>query len=155
MKISNRTGVSELYATMLMIGATLLFGSLVVEAALSQSSASSYSSYLAASAQQGSSGKLVTLVYSSVFPGSGSCIQTYKGITEGTAFTLALYNYGITSFTPTAVYINGTLYSGSGYAAIIASGLTVYSFTAPTCVHASGQTFTLVDAGGSEVSIGT
>ncbi|QQG48716.1 MAG: hypothetical protein HY247_08285 [archaeon] len=155
MRIAKRAAVSELYATMLMIGATLLFGSLVVEAALSQSSTTSYSSYLAASAQQASAGKLIVLVYSSVFPGSGGCIQSYKGFTEGTAFSLALYNYGITSFMPTAVYINGTLYSGSGYASIIANGLTVYSFTTPTCVHASGQTFTLIDAGGSEVSIGT
>lgn len=155
MKLRERAGVSELYATMLMIGATLFFGSLVVGAAVSQSSASSYSSYLAASAQQASSGKLISLVYSALFPGSGGCAQTYKGFTEGTAFTLALFDYGSAAFTPAAVYLNGSLYSGSGYATVSPDGLTVYFFTMGSCVHASGQTFTLVDTAGSEVTIGT
>jgi FlaG/FlaF family flagellin (archaellin) len=151
----SRRGVSELYATVLMVGATVVFGGLVVAAAITQSNASQYSSFLAASSQQAASGKLISMVYSSVFPGSGGCTQAYGGFKEGTSYTLALYNYGTNAFAPVSVYINGTLYAGSGYPSVAAGGLTAYSFTTPSCVHASGQTFTLVEAGGNEVSIGT
>jgi len=135
---------------MAMVAATLGFGSYVTTAALNQYSLTQNAATLATILQNQASGKLVSLVYSSVNP-NVSC-PTYGGLREG-ALVLELYNYGTLAFTPTMAFINGTLYAGSG---TVSSGQdAAFTFTTPACVHPSGQTVLLVDAYGIEVQIAT
>ncbi len=148
--------MSELYASVMMIGVTLVFGSFVATAAINQFNLSTYSGSLAASVQQASAGKQVSYVYFAVTPGSGSCTTMYRGVTEGRATTLALYNYGSAGMNPTEIFVNGTLqYSGTGFGNIAPASMTTYSLTLSSCAHPSGQTFLFVDASGDEVQIGT
>jgi hypothetical protein len=145
---------------MLMVGATLSFGSLVTAAAIQQFNATASGASLVASAEQASVGKQVSLVYGTVTAGSGSCTATYRGpdggtYTEGKAYTLALYNYGSDSFTPDEVFDNGTLLAVGGYPAIPPSGLVSIPLTLASCAHPAGQTFLLVDTSGVEITVGT
>ena len=166
MRFYRRVAVSELYATMLMVGATLSFGGLITAAAVGQFSASANGDSLAASAQQASAGKQVSLVYGTVTAGSGGCTATYKGpdgnsYTEGRSYALALDDYGSVSFTPVEVFDNGTLLAVGGYPTISAaqpgqsSSPVSITLTLASCARPSGQTFLLIDASGDEVTIGT
>ena len=130
---------------MLMVGATIVFGGLVVAAAISQASTSQNSYYMGASALQASQGKLISLVYSSTVP------------SPSTGCVLALYNYGSSAFTTSAVYIDGVLYPTptGGYQPVATSSLQTYSFATASCSPVSGHVFTLADSGGNEISIGT
>ncbi len=155
-KTRRRRAVSELYASVLMIGVTLAFGSFVAAAALNQFNLSTYAGSLAAGAQEASAGKQVSLVYGTVpTPGSGGCTTAYKGVTEGTGYTLVLYDYGSVSFTPTKLFVNGSLYSGSLGMTVPVGGMGIFTLTLPSCVHPSGQTFLFVDLNGDEVQVGT
>jgi uncharacterized membrane protein len=145
---------------MLMVGATLSFGSLITAAAIAQFNAAASGASLVASAEQASVGRQVSLVYGTVVAGSGGCTATYKGpdggtYTQGKTYTLVLYNYGSVSFTPDEVFDNGTLLAVGGYSTIPASGLTSNSFTLASCAHPAGQTFLLVDTSGDEISVET
>jgi hypothetical protein len=113
-----------------------------------------------AAAQQASAGKLVSLVYDTVVQGSGGCSVAYGGYTEGTTFTIALFNYGTVVFTPSEVFDNATLTPSGGWSGAPSNGVTPGSMTAFTltltsCAHPAGQTFVLVDASGDEVTFGT
>jgi hypothetical protein len=138
---------------MLMIGVTLVFGGFVTSAAISQFNLASYSASLGASVQEASFDKLVSFVYGVASP-SGSC-PLHNGANEGTAYTIALYNYGTVSFTPTEVFFNGTLYTGGGYGTVPTASLTTFTLTLSSCAHSSGQTILLVDAHGDEVQFET
>lgn len=151
-------GVSELYASLLMIGVTLSFGSVVTVAAVNQFSQSGNTGSLAATVQQASEGKAVAFVYFAVASGSGSpaCSSTYQGVTEGKSSTLALYNYGTAGMNPTEVFVNGTLvYSGTGFGNIPPGALTTLGISLTSCAHQVGQTILLVDSHGDEVQFGT
>jgi hypothetical protein len=152
-QLSRRTGVSELYAAMLMIGITLVFGGFVTGAAISQFGLASYSASVGAAVQEASVGKLVSFVYGVASP-SGSC-PVHGGVNEGTAYTIALYNYGTANFTPIEVFFNGTLYTGGGYGIVPTASLTTFTLTLSSCAHSSGQTVLLVDAHGDEVQFET
>ncbi len=136
-----------------MVGVTLSFGSAITVIAINQFNLSNYAALLTAGAQQLSAGKLLSIVYGTVTQ-SGSC-PMYRGYNEGTAYTLAMYNYGTVSFTPIEVFVNSTLVSGSSYSSISAGGMTTYTLTLASCAHPSSQTFLLVDAYGDEVQVGT
>jgi hypothetical protein len=156
MRFKRRPGVSELYAALMMVGVTLSFGSFVATAAINQFNLSTYSGSLAAQVQEASAGKQISLIYFTITAGSGSCTGTYKGVTEGKAATLALYNYGTVGMNPVEVFVNGTLlYSGTGFGNIAPASMTVYSLTLGSCAHPTGQTILLVDAYGDEVQFGT
>lgn len=151
-----RRGVSELYASLLMIVVTLLFGSVVTVAAINQFNLSTYSGSLAETVQQASAGKLISLIYFTISAGSGSCTTVYNGVTEGTNANLALYNYGFVGMNPTEIFINGTLlYSGTGFGNIAPGSMTIYTLTLPSCAHPTGQTILLVDAYGDEIQFET
>ena len=150
MKFQRRRAVSELLATMMMIGVTLSVGGYVTVAAINQFNLAENAASLAALVQQQSAGKMISLVYSTVAP-SGSC-PAYGGSSEGT-LTLQLYNYGTAAFTPTEAFDNGTLYSGTG--SLAPGSMAAFTFTSPSCVHPSGQTILLVDSYGSEIQFGT
>jgi hypothetical protein len=123
-KAQGKRGISELYASMLMVGVTLSFGGVIAIAAISQFNLSTYSGSLAAAGQQASLSKQISLVYGTVpTPGSGGCTTSYKGFTEGTGYTLALYNFGSVGFTHSEVFDNGTLLGGS-YGSMPAGGMT-------------------------------
>ena len=158
--------MSELYASLLMIGVTLSFGGAVVSIAAGQFQATTGGSSQAAFAQQEQVGKLVTLVYGTVVQGSGGCTATYEGpdggtYLEGKSYVLALYDYGSVSFAPAEVFDNGTLLSAGGFSAIAAAqpgqsaGPVANVLTLPSCAHPSGQALVLVDTSGDEIENGT
>jgi flagellin-like protein len=149
---SRRRGVSELYASLLMVGVTLSLGGAVVVAASSQFGLAANSASLGASLQQSSAGVQVSLVYAAVFP-SGSC-PTYQGVKEGTSLTVALYNYGAADFAPAELVVNSTAYQG-GYGTLALGSLGAYTITLGACAHSSGQTVLAVDSLGDEVQFGT
>src|SRR5712692_8543881 len=93
-------GVSELYASMLMIGVTLSVGGMVTSAAISHFDLQSNSAALGESLQQASTDKHLGLVYAVAAPGSGGCTTTYLGATEGNSLTFAIFNFGYVPFTP-------------------------------------------------------
>ena len=150
MKPQRRHAVSELLATMMMIGVTLSVGGYVTVTAVGQFNLAQNAASLAAMAQQQSAGKLISLAYSTVTP-NGTC-PLYGGYSEGT-LTLELYNYGGVAFTPFEAFDNGTLFSGTG--SIGPNGMAAFNFTSPPCVHPSGQTILLVDSYGDEIQLGT
>lgn len=157
-----RRGVSELYASVLMIGVTLSFGSIVASAAVSQFQASTQGDSQSVLAQEASVGKQVALVYGTVVQGSGGCTATYVGAgggtyLEGKSYVLALYDYGSASFAPAEVFDNGTLLPPGGYAVIAADGPGPVSdsLALAACARPSGQTFLLVDASGDELTVAT
>lgn len=153
MRAKRRQGVSELYASLLMVGVTLSFGTAITASAINQFNLSGSSASLASAVQQASSGKLVSLIYGTVAQ-SGSC-PAYGGYNEGTAYTLVVYNYGTAAFTPAEAFVNSTLVSGGPYGGIASDSLATYTLTLPSCSHPSGQTFLLVDSYGDEAQIGT
>ncbi len=158
MQMNRRAAVSELYASLLMMGVTVSFGGFVAAAAINQFNLSTYTGSLASSVQQATAGKLISFVYFTVAPGSGtpSCSTTYQGVTEGKTSTLSLYNYGTASLNPTELFVNGTLeYSGTGLGNIVPASLTTYTLTLSSCAHPTGQTILLVDAYGDELQLGT
>lgn len=158
MRDRRRPAVSELYASLLMIGVTVSFGSFVAVSAVNQFNLSGYSGSLAASVQQGSAGKRISFIYFTDAPGSGSpsCTAVYHGIMEGKTSTLALYNYGSAGMNPTEIFVNDTLqYSGTGFGTISPAGMTTYTLTLTSCAHPTGQTILLVDSSGDEVQFGT
>ncbi|MGD0396009.1 MAG: hypothetical protein ABSB26_03760 [Nitrososphaerales archaeon] len=154
MRLSKRHGVSELYASLMMIGVTLSFGSVVTIAAVNQFNLSSNSASLGILVQEASAGKQISLVYGTVpYPGTAGC-PSYHGYTEGKSYTLALYDYGSVAFTPGEIFINGSLIAGGPYGTLSAGSMTVLTLTLGSCAHPAGQTFLLVDASGDEVQVG-
>jgi len=158
--------VSELYSSILMVGVTLAFGSVVTSAAIGQFNGATGGGALEARAQEATAGKQVSLVYGTVVAGSGGCTAVYRGpdggaYAEGKTYVLVLYDFGGVPFTPYEVFDNGTLLAVGGYATIAAQangqGSTPVANTLalPACAHPAGQSFTLVDAVGDEVAVGT
>lgn len=144
--------MSELYASLLMIGVTLALGGAVASSALSQFSMADSSSSLGAADQVAAAQTQVSLVYL-VAASSGSC-PAYDGYHEGTSVTIAVYNYGGAPFSPAAIALNGTIYFGS-YAQLGPGTLGTYTVVSATCVHSSGQTVVIEDSSGDEVQFAT
>ncbi len=143
-----RPGVSELFASVLMIGVTLSVGGLVVVSATEQFGLAESSASLGASLQQKSAGVQLGLSYIAI-PSSGSC-PVYGGNGEGTSLTIALYNYGSTAFTPAEFVLNSTVYQGS-YQTLEPGSLSTYSFALGGCGHGSGMTVVVADSSGDVV----
>lgn len=148
----SRRGVSELYASMLMIGVTLSIGGFVAMAATSGFGLAAGSASLGTSLQQSSSELRVGLVYSAVVP-SGSC-PVYQGFTEGTSLTLSFYDYGTVGFAPVEFVLNSTAYAGS-YATLTPGTMSQYTIALSSCAHSSGQTVLAVDSQGDEMQVET
>lgn len=142
--------MSELYATMLMVGVTLSLGSVVVAAAMQSFGQAQDSASLGTSLQASASGVQIGLVYVAVAP-SGSC-PAYQKYNEGTSMTLALFDYGATGFTPVELVVNSTIYQGS-YPVMAPGTLARYGVTLGSCAHSSGLTMVAVDAQGDEVQL--
>lgn len=150
-----RRGVSELYASLLMMGVTISLGSVVAGMAITQYGLSSGAASLSTSLQEEASGVQVSLITAAV-SGQGSC-PSYKGSQEGSALVLTVFDYGPTQFTPSEVFVNGTAYFGS-YAPVLPGGIETYSFPlvpSGTCAHPSGQVVLMADSQGDEVEFGT
>ncbi len=147
-----RKAVSELYASMLMLGVTLSVGGLVSYAAVGQFGLAADSAMVGASLGQTSAGVQLGLVLVSV-ASSTSC-PSYAGYSEGTALTLSLYNYGTSDFTPVEIILNSTAYPGA-YGTLGAASLGAYTVTLSSCAHPAGQTIVVVDSLGDEVEFGS
>ncbi len=146
--------MSELYASLLMVGVTLSLGGVVTAAAVSQYGMQTSSAAASGSVEQASAGELVSLVYSQVSPGSGGCTRTYYGATEGETVTFELFDFGPSAFAPSIIIVNSTLFA-SDYPTLLPGGMTAYTLTLPDCAHAAGQTILLGDARGDEVEFET
>jgi flagellin-like protein len=152
---SVRIGVSELYATLLMIAITLTLGSAVTAAAIGQYGEASSGSSVAASLEQQAVSGQVSLVIASV--SQGSC-PTYRGAPDGTTLQITLFNYGTEAFEPSGAVVNGTVYHASSYRSMAPGTMGTYSIPltpSGTCAHSSGQTVLLTTASGGEVQLGT
>lgn len=145
---AHRCGISELYASVLMVGVTLTVGGLVASSALGQFVMTNDSASLSAMTQEASAEIQVGLVYFVAAP-SGSC-PVYEGYHEGTLVEIAIYNYGGAPFAPAEVALNGTMYPGD-YAPLAPGMLGTYALKTTTCSHPSGQTMMVADSAGNEV----
>jgi hypothetical protein len=143
-------GVSELYASMLMIGVTLSLGSFVAFAALGQFGLAANSASLGAGLDQSSAEMQIGLVYAAV-ASSNSCPMS-GGVHEGVSLSLALYNYGAASFLPSDLLVNATAYSGT-FGAIGPESLGLYTVALVGCAHSSGQSVVVADSSGDEFQI--
>ena len=147
-----RRGVSELYASMLMVGVTLSLGGVVVAAALGSFGQAENSASIGASLQGTEAGTQVSLVYASVTP-SGSC-PVYRGAQEGTSLTIFLFDYGEIAFSPSEFAVNSTFYQGN-FSAIGPGALGEYTLALGSCAHPSGLTMAAADSSGDEVQFGS
>lgn len=137
--------MSELYASMLLIGVTLSVGSFVTVAAAGTFSQGEGQVSLGSSLAGRRSGTMVSLVYFAVQP-SGSC-PLHGGYEEGTSAEVAVYDYGSAGFDPSQIAINSTAYPGP-YSPVPAGGLAVYDVALGGCAHPAGQTVLLTDSAG-------
>ena len=154
MHLEKRRGVSELYASMLMVAVTLAFGGAASALAMGQFGLAASSASLSGSLAQRSSGTQVSLIYA--YAGQGSC-PAYKGAPEGTTLSLILSDYGSSRFAPVAAFVNGTIYA-SNYPVVSPGGTATVAIPllpSGTCAHSSGQTVLLVDSDGDEVQFAT
>ena len=135
-----------------MIGVTLSLGSMVVAAATSQLGLGANSASLGASLGQGAAETQLGLVYDSILP-SGSC-PVYRGYQEGTALTVALYDYGAKGFTPAGFVVNSTLYTGN-FTEAAPGALQEYALALSGCAHPSGLTVMAYDSSGDVVEFAT
>jgi len=147
---SRRGGISELYASVLMVGVTLAIGGIVVSSALGQFALANDSASLSALTQDASDRTQIGMVYVAVSP-SVSC-PLFGGYHEGTTVRIAVYNYGESPFTPAEIILNESLYAGS-YAPLGPGSLGTYTLMVTKCAHASGQTVIVADSAGDEVEI--
>ncbi|MDE1853619.1 MAG: hypothetical protein KGI38_07720 [Thaumarchaeota archaeon] len=147
-----RSGVSELYAAVLMIGVTISVGSLVVAAASSQFGLAADSASLGSSIQQTSAEVQLGLVYVAV-PPSGSC-PSYQGFQEGTTLTVALFDFGSAGFSPAGFVVNSTVVLGS-YGTVGPGALGQFVVALGSCAHHSGLVILAYDSAGDEVQFGT
>ena len=149
-KATARRGVSELYASMLMVGVTLSLGGVVVAAALGTFGQAEGSASMGASLRESASGIQVSLAYATV-ASSMSC-PVYQGVNEGTSLTVSLFDYGTVAFAPTDLIVNSTAYAGS-YAPIPPGSMAMYVIGLGSCAHPSGLTIAATDAAGDEVQV--
>jgi hypothetical protein len=137
---------------MLMIGVTLSLGGFVAFAAVGQYGLAANSASLGASLAQSSAETQLGLVYVAV--ASTNACPIYGGVHEGTSLTLALYNYGSTSFTPAVLLVNSTAFAGA-YPTTPPGSLGLYSLTLAGCSHSSGQSVVAEDPAGDVVQVGS
>jgi flagellin-like protein len=147
---AGRRGVSELYASLLMVGVTLSLGGLVAAAAVSQFGLQSGSAAAAGGVQQASQGKLLSLVYATVQQGSGGCAAPG----EGRTLTFAVYDYGSSAFLPSTVLVNSTAVAGP-YPGAGPGEVATYTLALAGCARSSGQTILMGDAAGDVVQFET
>ena len=140
--------MSELYASVLMVGVTISLGSVLVAAALGSIGQAQGASSLGASLQLSASGRELSLAFAAV-AASGPC-PAYRGGAEGTVMTLALFDYGASGFVPVEFVINSTIYAGT-YPALSPGTMAQYTVSLGSCAHSTGQTVTAVDSAGDEV----
>ncbi|MDG7007026.1 MAG: hypothetical protein JRN06_02140 [Nitrososphaerota archaeon] len=142
--------MSELYASVLMIGVTISLGSVLVAAALGSIGQAQGAASLGASVQQSASGRELSLAFAAV-AASGSC-PAYRGGAEGTTLTLALFDYGASGFAPVEFVVNSTVYPGT-YPALSPGTMGRYTVSLGSCAHSTGQTVTVVGSAGDEVQV--
>lgn len=147
---ARRRGVSELYASMLMLGVTLSLGGIVVAAAVGSFGQAEGSASMGAALQDSASGVQLSLVYAAVTP-SGSC-PGYRGGAEGTVLTVSLFDYGAVGFAPVEFIVNSTIYPG-GYPEVPPGAMGQFVVSLGSCAHASGLTIVAADAAGDEVQV--
>ena len=144
-------GISELYASVLMVGVTLALGGLVTSSALGEFGLANDSASLGA-AQHVPAMTQVGLVYFVVAP-SGSCPESgmYR---EGTSVSMAFYNYGEVPFAPAEIAVNGSVHPGR-YPPMAPGSMGTYALDTGACSRSWGETVTLIDPQGNELQFAT
>ena len=144
--------MSELYASILMVGVTVSLGSVLVGAAVGSIGQAQGASSLGASIQSSAYGRELSLVYIVVAP-SGTC-PPYRGVREGTELTLAMFDYGANGFSPAEFVVNSTVLLGT-YPGLSPGTMGQYTITLGSCAHSGGQTVTAIDSEGDVVQVGS
>ncbi|MDG6909286.1 MAG: hypothetical protein JRN08_02860 [Nitrososphaerota archaeon] len=142
--------MSELYASMLMLGVTLSLGSVIVGAAVGSFGQAEGGAALGASVQESASGTQLSLAYAAVAP-LASC-PGYQGTKEGTALTVSLFDYGTLPFTPAQFMVNSTVYGGS-YPPLAPGAMGQFVVDLGSCSHTGGLTVVATDVAGDEVQV--
>jgi len=145
-----RAGVSELYASLLMLGVTISLGSVVTGLVANQFNLTATTAAAGAAGDENSAGIQLSYVFA-VTSSTEGC-PTYGGVPGGTVLEVTIYDYGSTGFTPTTVVVNGTVYYSQAFPTVPAGGMTTYRLAlAPggTCAHPWGQTMLMADGGGN------
>ena len=151
---TTRRGISELYASMLMVGVTLSFGSVASALAIGQFGSADAASSLSGSVAERSTGTQVSFVFAYVTQ-TGSC-TTFLGAPEGGSLSVILFNYGSTSLTPSLVTVNSTVYAVSAQPILPGRAGTLTVPLAPgACAHPGGQAVVVSDTNGDEAQIET
>ncbi len=148
--------MSELYASLLMLGVTLSFGSVVASMAAGQFAQGTSSASLGSALQAESSGRQLAFIYS-VSTAQGSC-PNYEGAPEGSTLILTFLDYGSQPFTPDQILVNGTSYYSTSYQTIAPGTAASYAVAlapAGTCVHSAGLSIMLTDTYGDEAQFET
>ena len=142
-----RSGISELYASVLMIGATLALGSYITASAVGQFGLTASSATASTAAEGRSEGTMLSFVFSSV--GTPGGCPPYGGSPEGSSMSIAVFNYGTSGFTPNYIAVNGTAYFGA-YSPAPPATLTTFTVSLPagSCAHPSGQEIQMTSASG-------
>jgi flagellin-like protein len=149
-----RRGVSELYASLLMMGITIAMGGVVTGMAMTQYGLAAGAAGTASSVKEQASGAQLSFVTASV-SGTGACPA--RGGPQGTTLAVTVFDYGTTAFAASEIVVNGTAYFGL-LPVVQPGGLATYQVAlAPsgTCARASGQTVMVADPLGEETQFET
>jgi hypothetical protein len=141
--------VSELYASLLMLGVTISLGSVATGLVANQFGLTTTTAAVAAAGDENSAGIQLSFIFATTSSASGC--MTYRGVPGGTVLEVAVFDYGSSSFLPTTMVVNGTVYYSSSFPTVPAGGMVTYRLSldpAGTCAHPWGQTVLMVDAGG-------
>jgi len=144
--------VSELYASLLMIGVTLSVGSVVIFSVMNQFGLVANADAAEAYLQNSAPGTRVALVYLAV--ASSKACPTYQGSYEGTSLAVSLYNFGTSDFHPAELVVNATVFAGN-FETLTPGSMSVYTIDVGSCTHSSGQSVIALDALGDEILVGS
>jgi flagellin-like protein len=153
--LNRRRGVSELYASLLMLGVTVSLGSVATGLITNQFSLTATAVGAGASLGESAAGVQLSFVYATVAP-SARCPA--NGIApEGNVLAFTVFNYGSTRFTPVVIAVNGSLYSPP-FPTVEPGGMATFrlALTTPgTCAHSWGQTVLMADSTGDDFQLET
>jgi hypothetical protein len=141
--------VSELYASLLMLGVTISLGSVATGLMTNQFGLTTSTAAAGAAGDENSAGIQLSFVFA-VTSSPAGC-TTYRGVPGGTVLDVTVFDYGSSGFQPTTIVVNGTIYYSSAYPTVLPGGMATYRLPfspAGTCAHSWGQTVLMTDAGG-------
>jgi hypothetical protein len=148
--------VSELYASLLMLGVTISLGSVATGLIANQFGLSTTAAGAGAALGESSAGIQLSFVYATVTSSSGCPV--FGGAPEGNVLVLTIFDYGATRFVPVVIVVNGTVYYSSTYPTLNPGGMGTYRLPLippGSCAHSWGQTVLMADSAGEGFQLET